>query len=79
MTRPYKMAGVVDKIKCRVLVVDSEEDKDMAGQARKLYRALRCPKDFLFFTVKEGAEEHCQMGALLISSERIFNWLDENL
>jgi pimeloyl-ACP methyl ester carboxylesterase len=79
MTRPYRMAGVVDKIKCRVLVVDSEEDKDMAGQARQLYRALRCPKEFMFFTVKEGAEEHCQMGALLISSERIFNWLDENL
>lgn len=79
MTRPYKLAEVVDKIKCRVLVVDSEEDKDMAGQARKLYRALCCPKDYLLFTVKEGAEEHCQMGAQMISSERIFNWLDENL
>ncbi|MBU0672847.1 MAG: alpha/beta fold hydrolase [Candidatus Margulisbacteria bacterium] len=79
MTRPYKMAGVVDQIKCRVLVVDSEEDKDMAGQARQLYQALRCPKDFMLFTVKEGAEEHCQMGAQMVSSERIFNWLDENL
>jgi dienelactone hydrolase len=78
-TRPYKMKEVVKKIKCRMLVVDSAEDKDMPGQAIKLYKALRSPKTYMLFTKEEGAEDHCQMGANLISSERIFGWLDENL
>jgi hypothetical protein len=28
------------------------------------------------FTKEEGAEEHCQMGAVLISNARILDWLD---
>ncbi len=74
-TRPYSLKGVAEKIKCRMLVVDSEGDKDMPGQAKQLYRALRCPRTFMLFTREEGAEEHCQMGAAMISSERIYSWL----
>ncbi|MBN2058376.1 MAG: alpha/beta fold hydrolase [Candidatus Saganbacteria bacterium] len=79
MTRPYTLKDVAAKIKCKMLVVDSAEDKDMPGQAIKLYNALKCPKTYLLFTAEEGAEEHCQMGALLISSEKIYNWLDKNI
>jgi len=28
---------------------------------------------------EEGAEEHCQMGAIMISNERILNWLENAL
>ena len=77
MTRPYTMKDVAGKITCPILIVDSEEDKDMPGQAKKLYEALRSPKDFMLFTKEEGAEEHCQMGALLISNARILDWLDD--
>ncbi|MBP7864906.1 MAG: hypothetical protein KA419_03070 [Acidobacteria bacterium] len=59
-----------------LLVVDSAEDKDLPGQAPKLHEALKCPKTFLLFTKEEGAEEHCQMGALLISNAKILDWLD---
>jgi dipeptidyl aminopeptidase/acylaminoacyl peptidase len=76
MTRPYTMKDVSDKITCPVLVVDSEEDKDMPGQARKLFEALKSPKEFMLFTRAEGAEEHCQMGAILISNASILDWLD---
>jgi hypothetical protein len=31
----------------------------------------------LLFTKEEGAEEHCQMGAILISNARILDWLDD--
>ena len=79
MTRPYTMKNIVNQIKCKMLVVDSEDDSDMPGQARKLYEALKCPKEYMLFTKEEGAEEHCQMGACFISTERIFNWLDKNL
>ena len=34
--RPYTMKDSAPKIRCRMLVVDSEGDKDMPGQARQL-------------------------------------------
>ena len=37
----YTMKDVAEKITCPVLIVDSEEDKDMPGQAKKLYEAER--------------------------------------
>ena len=77
MTRPYTMKDVAEKITGPILIVDSEEDKDMPGQARTLFEALKPPKDFMLFTKEEGAEEHCQMGALLISNARILDWLDD--
>ena len=78
MTRPYTMKDVAAKITCPILIVDSEGDKDMPGQALKLYNALVSHrKDFMLFTKEEGAEEHCQMGALLISNARILDWLDD--
>ncbi|MFH1951091.1 MAG: alpha/beta fold hydrolase [Pseudomonadota bacterium] len=77
MTRPYTMKDVAEKITCPMLIVDSEEDKDMPGQATKLYDALKSQKHFIMFTKEEGAEEHCQMGALLISNARILDWLDD--
>ena len=76
MTRLYTMEDVASKIACPMLIVDSEGDKDMPGQAPKLFDALKSPKDFMLFTKEEGAEEHCQMGAILISNARILDWLD---
>lgn len=77
--KPYSMKNVADKITCHMLVVDSEKDMDMPGQAKQLYDALTCTKKFMLFTVEEGAEEHCQVGASMISNERILNWLDDTL
>lgn len=76
MTRPYNLRDVAEKIKCPTLIVDSEADKDLPGQAQKLYDALKCPRDFLLFTAQDGAEEHCQMGAMVFANERILDWLD---
>jgi len=77
ITRPYTMKDVVSRIKCRMLIVDSSEDKDLPGQSRKLYDALSAPKDYLLFTKDDAAEEHCQIGATFISSARILDWLDD--
>ncbi len=78
-TRPYGLKDVVDKIKCPMLVVDSEDDQDAPGQSKKLFDALSGPKQWLVFRKEEGAEEHCQAGAMSLSSERILNWLDDVL
>jgi pimeloyl-ACP methyl ester carboxylesterase len=77
MTRLYTMKDVAAKITCPMLIVDSAGDKGMPGQAKKLFEVLKCPKDFMLFTKEEGAEEHCQMGAILISNARILDWLDD--
>jgi len=77
MMRPYTMRDIAAKITCPILIVDSEEDKANPGQAKKLFEALISPKDFMLFTKEDGAEEHCQMGALLISNARILDWLDD--
>ncbi|MBN2025229.1 MAG: alpha/beta hydrolase [Actinobacteria bacterium] len=75
----YSMAGVADKIDCPTLVIDSDNDTSMKGEAQRLYDALTCPKDFILFTTEEGAGLHCQMGAMLLAHQHIFDWLDETL
>lgn len=79
MVAPYTLKDVAPLIKCPTLVVDSDADTMISGQARPLYDALTCPKEYLLFTTEEGAGLHCQMGAMMISNERIFNWLDKVL
>lgn len=79
MLRPYHLRDVAPKIAGTVLVVDSEGDRDLPGQARQLHDALQTARDYLLFTREEGAEEHCQMGAIMISGERILNSLDDHL
>ena len=73
----YSMEGVAGQIACPTLIIDSENDSGMKGEPQRLYDALTCPKDFILFTAEEGADLHCQMGAMLLAHQRIFDWLDE--
>jgi hypothetical protein len=75
----FELTGVAEQITCPTLVVDSEAEHSFPGEAKRLYDALTCPKEFMLFTAEEGAEEHCQIGAAMISQERIFGWLEEVL
>jgi alpha-beta hydrolase superfamily lysophospholipase len=75
----FELTGVAEQITCPTLVVDSEAEHSFPGEAKRLYDALTCPKEFMLFTAEEGAEEHCQMGAAMISQERIFGWLEDVL
>ena len=49
------------------------------GQPQQIYDALHCQKHLLRFTAKDGAENHCQSGALADRDEVVSNWLDEAL
>ncbi|MFH0801546.1 MAG: hypothetical protein V2A78_04055 [bacterium] len=40
------------------------------------YETLKCPRDFLLTTSQDGAEEHCQIGAMVFANERILDWLE---
>ena len=78
-TESWSLEGVANKITCPTLVCDAERDHFFAGQPKMLYEALTCPKTLLLFTAEEGAEEHCQFGALLLFNHRVFSWLDTTL
>jgi len=73
----YTNKGFAEKITARTLVVDGEAEE--FGQAKELFDALRCPKDYLLFTAKETAQVHVQTGATAVASQRIFDWLEDNL
>jgi hypothetical protein len=61
------------------LVLDAEGDMFFANQPQKIYDALVAPKQLFKFTKEEGAENHCQSGALSYFHEVAFNWLDQTL
>jgi pimeloyl-ACP methyl ester carboxylesterase len=76
MMREYTLEGVVDRIDCPMLVLDSENDGMVSGQARVLFDSLDCPKEYFLFTETTGADQHCQMGAASVSAEKILCWLE---
>ena len=75
----YNLEGVAGLIACPTLVCDAEADHAFAGQPRRLFDELRCPKTYLLFTAEDAAEEHCHAGATLLLNQRIFDWLAETL
>lgn len=78
-TREYTMAGIVQNIRCPSLVMDAEADMFFNGQPQKLFDALQCSKKLVKFTTADGAENHCQSGALSYKDQVVFDWLDETL
>lgn len=77
--KPYSMDGIVGQIQCPCLVMEAEGDMFFHGQPQKIYDALQAPKQLFRFTSEDGAENHCQSGALAYKDEVVFNWLDETL
>ena len=75
----YSMYDIAYKIKCPTLLLAGEKDHPFAGQAKKLYDLLKCPKKYILFTSEEGAEDHCHVAELSLANQRIFDWLDNIL
>jgi pimeloyl-ACP methyl ester carboxylesterase len=77
--RKYSIANVVQQIQCPCLVMEAEKDIFFAGQPQKVYDTLQSPKTLVRFTSEDGAENHCQSGALSYKDEVVFNWIDDTL
>jgi dipeptidyl aminopeptidase/acylaminoacyl peptidase len=75
----YNNEAVVDRISCRMLVMDGTAEEFSPGQAKQLYDALQCPKDYMLFTEEDTGLVHCQTGAPSVASQRMFDWLDEHI
>jgi pimeloyl-ACP methyl ester carboxylesterase len=79
MQRDYTLKGFVEKIECPTLVCDNVADAIAGGQAKQLYDALGCPKDYVVFTAEEGADGHCEGGAQVLFHRVAYDWLDKTL
>ena len=75
--KDYTLKDVAGNIKCPTLVLEAQMDDDFPGGPKKIYDALACSKKYVLFTKEEGAEDHCQVAALSLSNQRIFDWLDD--
>jgi hypothetical protein len=67
------------RIGCQTLIMDSTAEEFTQGQAKKLYDALKYPKEYTLFTEEDTGQVHCQTGARSVASQRMFDWLDENI
>jgi pimeloyl-ACP methyl ester carboxylesterase len=70
---------VLERITAATLVMEADGDQFFRGQPEQVFDTLRSPKTFARFTAEDGAENHCQSGALAYKDEVVFNWLDDIL
>lgn len=73
----HGLEEVAKQITCPTLVIDSEAENFFTGQPKALFDILECPKTLLHFSREDTAQAHCQVGANMIASAKIFNWLDQ--
>ncbi|NUR83828.1 MAG: alpha/beta fold hydrolase [Nonomuraea sp.] len=68
--------GIAERITCPTLVCAAPGDTFFQGQPEALFEHLTCEKTFMEFTAAEGADAHCQSGALRLAMGRIGAWLE---
>lgn len=78
-SKKMTLQGIAHQIRCPCLVMEAEGDMFFRGQPQVVYDALRAPKRLARFTSEDGAENHCQSGALAYKDAVVFDWLDEVL
>src|ERR1017187_3147177 len=78
-TKQLTMDGIAKQIRCPCLVLEAEGDMFFVNQPQQIYEALQSPKQLFKFTSEDGAENHCQSGALAYFHEVVFDWLDVTL
>lgn len=78
-TKDYTLDGIIDRIRCPCLVMEADGDLFFKGQPKQVFDKLQVSKAFVRFTAEDGAENHCQSGALAYKDEVVFNWIAETL
>lgn len=77
--KQYNYEKDLKKITSQMLIMDGTGEEWGKGQAKKLYDSLTCPKFYMLFTEEDSASGHCQAGGPAISTQRLFDWLDEHI
>ena len=78
---PFKLDGVVQKMRCPFLLTHGADDEQISMEdAEALYNACGSPdKTLRVFTTEEGGAQHCQRDYPSIGISTMFDWLTEKL
>jgi len=78
---PYRLDGVVQKMRCPFLIVHGENDEQVpVADARKLYEASGSKdKTLRIFTAAEGGTQHCQRDYLTLVVAEMWDWFEDKL
>jgi dienelactone hydrolase len=78
---PFRLDGVVQKMRCPFLIVHGEDDEQVPlADARALYAAAGSKdKTLRVFTGEEGGAQHCQRDYLTLGVATMWNWLEDRL
>lgn len=74
----YDNAEFVDKIACQMLVLNGAQELS-TDQASKLFDALQCPKEYVFFDEETTSQAHCQMGGYSTATEYLLDLIQDRL
>lgn len=76
----FNLKGVVDKVRCPLLVVHGEEDYITSVRgALKVYRDATCPKTLLMFKKGKRGATHAQQDNLETAKSFVFDWMKTKL
>jgi dienelactone hydrolase len=78
---PFRLDGVVQRMRCPFLVVHGEDDEQIPlKDAQALYEACgSADKTLRVFTAEEGGAQHCQRDYLSLGTAVMWNWLEQKL
>jgi dienelactone hydrolase len=78
---PFRLDGVVQKMRCPFLVVHGEDDEQIPlRDAQALYDACgSADKTLRIFAAEEGGAQHCQRDYLSLGTAVMWNWLEDKL
>jgi dienelactone hydrolase len=78
--KAYTVAGIADRITTPLFIADPDNEQFFPGQPKALHALLPAAKNVLVpFTVAEGADRHCEPGAPVLRSQKVFDWLDTQI
>ena len=78
---PFRLDGVVQKMRCPFLIVHGAEDEQVPlADAQSLYNASGSKdKTLRVFTAEEGGSQHCQRDYLTLGVATMWDWFEEKL
>jgi dipeptidyl aminopeptidase/acylaminoacyl peptidase len=78
---PFRLDGVVQKMRCPFLCVHGAEDEQVPlSDAQALYNAVgSADKTLRVFTAEEGGAQHCQRDYLTLGVATMWDWFEEKL
>jgi dienelactone hydrolase len=78
---PFKLDGVMQKMRCPFLLVHGADDEQIPlADAQKQFDACGSKdKTFRVFTAEEGGAQHCQRDYLTLVVAEMWNWFEDKL